>query len=222
MATLPYDMAVLALVLLGSITGYLCGRRIANARLRQHGSVFRQCFIAVVMFDAGSIFGCGYWHYIEPQYCVTAIEECERPGDPDPSWAEARLVRMGSRGFEAIFDGVRDDQVFHSGYGLLPYTLASMGPPAHRALLAAIDREQRPNPGLIYTLHRAFGDTSRLPRWIDDTILHNKNDAELGLYLLHIYSDVPSLSDGSNGVNPDFIVWYRTRFSTSEPTHGPF
>jgi hypothetical protein len=216
-----YDIYIAAFFLIGLVCGSYFSRRIVKTRLQNRPVVFQSGFRWAFTLCLAFVFGYSYWYYIEPQYCVAAIEECERGGDLYPEWEEDKLVRMGPRGFGAIFDGVRGGRVFYRGNCLLPAVLAKMGSPAHQALLAAIDEKKTGDSGLIYTLQAAFHDSSRLPLWIDAVVLRDTEDPYLENIVRQIYPDAPSMAngDGGNRVNLHFVIWYRKRYPNRLPAH---
>jgi len=159
------------------------------------------------------------WWASAPWFYISAIEDCRQGGDEYPQWAENALVRMGPRAVGPILARLRAHGVFNRGTCLLPAVLKRIGEPAHRALLEATDHEANPAAriGYVYTLQEAFHDNSRLPLWIDYALNRKKSDVYLTDTIACTYRDAPILSDGSGGISPEFLAWYRKKRRAEHP-----
>ncbi|HLK59169.1 MAG TPA: hypothetical protein VKU00_21585 [Chthonomonadaceae bacterium] len=210
METLPEDCYLIGVALIGILIGFIVARSVRKTLLRDRSRAFQGSISWVLTLGFGGMAAWLAWQQIAPWYYIDTIEACREAGDPCSDWPDDRLAAMGARAIGPILSRVSGHRVFARGTCLLPPVLARIGPPAHRALLAAIDRESDPYEriGLIYTLREAFQDNSRLHLWIDYALRKNRTDPWLWNSVAQVYPDAPMMWDGQGGVSQEFAAWY--------------
>lgn len=212
MENLIFDIYIGAVALTGLLVGLLLAKKLATTCWRNRKRAFKVRFTWTIALCLGFVSSCLYWRHISPYYYIAAIEEDQKADDPDAQWAEDDLVEMGSQAVGPIIESVSGIKVFYRGTCLLPDVLKRIGAPAHQALLTSIDQKSSyERVGLIYTLQDAFHDNSRLPLWIDYAISQDRPEPLLEGYVTHCYPDAPVMSNGHDGINPDFVTWYQRR-----------
>jgi hypothetical protein len=150
------------------------------------------------------------WWPISPWWYIAAVEDFRRAGDPDPEGDMKALAALGTRAVDPILTSIRGHSVFYRGTCLLPDILKRIGPPAHTALIKAVDHESDPRMriGWIYALHEQFKDDSRLHLWVDYSLKQRREDYWLRNVFVQAYPDAPRLGDGKGGINQEFADWY--------------
>ena len=162
------------------------------------------------------------WPFVRPWTPEDYIVAMERSDSHDPKIRAVyveHLIAMGPRAIPAVIAAIRNNGTRSRRSWQLNNALAGLGPAAKSQLIAAIDKETEPRKrmNLLYSLHKAFGDFSRINLWLQDVKGYSPVETEsVRQELFKKYpEDIPSIfigeDDDKRQINPLFVKWYRTK-----------
>lgn len=155
-----------------------------------------------------------------PWLVVASLGLVEKKGEEPMRAACDRIVRVGPRVVPAVISAIRSNSPWVRRYCGLPFVLRELGPPAHEALLRAVDEERdlRKRAYLTSALHTGFSDFSRTDRVVDDMAAGRLSAfaiTHIGGDFKRAYPEAPPLvvddKAGHASVNPEFLEWWRKR-----------
>ena len=158
------------------------------------------------------------WWYCEPWFRIEALAWDVDEG-VNTSKASERLAALGPRAIGPILEQIGNRTPYSKSAAALPGVLRRMGEPAHKELLAAIDRtsDYEKRSYYIFTLHIAFHDFSRLPRWLDDAKRHPDDYSTIRHSLFPAFGYEVPYVDVSKKLSPDFLDWYKRHTTPRGP-----
>jgi hypothetical protein len=144
--------------------------------------------------------------------CIPFLEE---KGESGGQWLRDSLILCGPSSISPTIATIRDESPWRRNYCYLPFVLQHFGERAHRQLLMAIDSEadNRRRAFLISALQSGFEDFTRFDGWLAGP--DSASSYSLTFMAGHIrqtFPDAPPLaSESSDTINPDFLVWWRSK-----------